>query len=262
LPVLVSIAVALALFGRALGRLRGRGRADHAGLDRAVLFLLGVGIAAAALISPLDRVAETRLLSAHMLQHVLVGDLVPALLLLAVRGPLLFFILPAPALRRLRRLRALGVLLRPAVALAVWAAFLAVWHVPAVYDAALRHPVLHELEHTSFLLGGLLVWAQLIDPARRGAPSGNAKLGYALLLFVCSQALANVLVLSYRPLYPAYAGPAGRPFGLSAIGDQDAAGLVMMLEQIATLGTFAFLTLRSRFRRPVAAAPERHPIAA
>lgn len=259
--VLVAISVALALFGRAFGRLRERGRRDHAGWSRALLFLAAVGIAAAALISPLDRIAETRLLSAHMLQHVLIGDLVPVLLLLAVRGPLLFFLLPVWALRRLRRLHPLGVLLRPSAAFVVWAAFLAVWHVPSVYDATLESTPLHDLEHVCFVLGGLLVWTQLIDPTRRGALSTNAKLGYALLLFVSSQALANVLVLSYRPLYPVYAAVASRPFGLTAVGDQDAAGLVMMLEQFATLGAFALITLRARFRQAVVVGPERHPFA-
>ena len=259
--VLPAIAVALALFGRAFGRLRGRGRTDHASVDRLVLFLAGIAVGVVALLSPLERIAETQLLSAHMLQHVLIGDLMPVLLLLSVRGPLLFFLLPAPALRRLYRLRRLGVLLRPSVAFALWATFLAVWHIPALYDAALGNGVVHDAEHASFLLGGLLVWAQLIDPARRSALSSGGKLGYALVLFVCSQALANVLVLSYRPLYPAYADLTGRPLGLTATGDQDAAGLVMMLEQFATLGTFALLTLRARFERSVPAGAERHPFA-
>jgi cytochrome c oxidase assembly factor CtaG len=262
LLILISIALALALFGRAFGRLRGRGRLDHAGLDRVGLFLAAVGIASAALISPLDEVAETELLSAHMLQHVLIGDLVPVLLLLAVRGPLLFFLLPPAALRILRRLAWLGVLLRPSVAFLVWAGSLAIWHVPAIYDAALRHQVLHDAEHVSFAVGGILVWAQLIDPARRRSLTSGGKLAYALLLFVAAQALANVLVLSYRPLYPTYAALTDRPFGLSAIGDQDTAGLVMMAEQFATLGTFALLTLRMRFRQAVAVIGERHPFAA
>lgn len=251
------------LFARAFATLRARGRRDHAGWDRAALFVAALGIAAVALLSPLDELAEESLLSAHMLQHVLVGDLVPVLLLLAVRGPLLLFLLPAPAMRTLHRLRRLSLLLHPAVAYLVWAAALAVWHVPALYDAVLGNAALHDAEHVTFVLGGTLVWAQLIDPARRGALGSGAKLGYALLLFVSSQALANVLVLSYRALYPAYAGLVDRPFGLTAIGDQGAAGLVMMLEQFATLGTFALLTLRGRFARavPPAAAAERHPFA-
>src|SRR6185312_3207647 len=111
---------------------------------------------------------------AHMLEHVLIGDAAPALLLVAVRGPLLVFFLPSAALgpiARLRPLRALvALMLRPGVSLGAWVLAFGAWHVPAAYDAALAHPVLHDVEHLSFVLAGVLVWAQLVDPARRGRP--------------------------------------------------------------------------------------------
>ena len=65
-------------------------------------------------------------------------------------------------MQRLRRL--LSFLLRPRVAVALWLAVLVAWHVPALYDAALRHPLLHRVEHLSFVLVGALVWTLLIDP--------------------------------------------------------------------------------------------------
>ena len=89
--VLAGAAFALVLFGQALVRLRRRGRKDHAGWDRAALFALAVTLGTLALISPLDYIGEEYLLSAHMFQHVVIGDLAVALAVVALRGPLTFF---------------------------------------------------------------------------------------------------------------------------------------------------------------------------
>src|SRR5262249_61503211 len=93
--VLVAAAVAAALFAQAFIRLRRRGRSDHAPWTRALLFAAGLALAILPLVSPLDAAGDQYLLSAHMLQHVLIGDAAPLLLVLAVRGPLVFFLLPA-----------------------------------------------------------------------------------------------------------------------------------------------------------------------
>jgi cytochrome c oxidase assembly factor CtaG len=257
--VVAAIALASALFARGFFRLRRR-RPDHAPWTRAALFATALVLGGLAVLSPLDGIGEGELLSAHMLQHVVLADLVPALLLVSLRGPLLAFVLPVPVLRALPR-APLAFLFRPEVALPVWATFFAAWHIPVFYDAVLTRPPLHDLEHATFFLGGLLVWSQLVDPSRRRALTEGQKLGFALILFVCSQMLTSVLVFSGKPLYPAYAVSDGR-FGLAALADQQAAALVMMVEQLATLGTFVALTLRARFRVPLVAHAERHPFAA
>jgi cytochrome c oxidase assembly factor CtaG len=176
-----------------------------------------------------------------MLQHVLIGDAAPALLLLALRGPLLFFFLPAAALAALagfRPLRALlSFLVRPRVAVAFWATVIAVWHVPSLYDYTLTHQAIHDLEHGSFVVAGLLVWYQLIDPARRGVLTRGGRIGLAVLLFAAGQVLTMVLVFSFDPLYPAYAAQDERLWGITPLDDQRLAGIVMMLEQAITLGT-------------------------
>jgi cytochrome c oxidase assembly factor CtaG len=247
LPV-VAAAVAAALFGHAFFRLRARGRTDLASWDRAALFAAGLAVALAALVSPLDRIAEHDLLSAHMLQHVLLGDLAPALLLVALRGPLLFFLVPAQVLgpvARSTKVRAvLATLTRPRVAFGLWALNLAVWHVPAIYDAALTRPWLHDLEHTCWLLAGVLVWTLLVDPAGHGRLSTGGRLALAVALFAAGQVLTDVLVFSFTPLYPAYDGA----YGISAVRDQQLAGLAMMVEQLLTLGTLAVLLLRPRIK--------------
>src|SRR5207302_4388051 len=97
--VVAAAGVTLALFYQAFVRLRRRGRSDHAGPARAALFVGAVGLAMLALVSPLDATGDGYLISAHMLQHLLIGDIAPALALVALRGPLLFFFPPRPALR-------------------------------------------------------------------------------------------------------------------------------------------------------------------
>ena len=252
--VIVPAVVLAALFAQAFVRLRRRGRTDHAGFDRAVLFGLALAVGTLALLSPLDAAGEHYLLSAHMLQHVVIGDAAPALALFALRGPLLFFLIPAAVLGPLARVRplrtGLGWLLRPAVSLALWAIVFAFWHVPAMYDATLRHDGLHDLEHALFVLAGLAIWTQIIDPARRGSPTVPGRIAIAVIVLAAGQILSYVLIFSFHSLYPAYANQPQRVFGWSPLLDQQLAGVVMMVEQLLTLGTaitvLLWLSMRNR----------------
>jgi putative membrane protein len=248
IPVIAAAVVAL-LFLQAVVRLRRRGRADHAGWDRIALFGVGLAITLFALIGPLDRLADEKLLSAHMGQHVLIGDLGPALMVTALRGPLLVFFLPAPILAPLARnarVRAvLGTLLRPRIAFGLWAANLAIWHVPSIYDAALAHQNLHDFEHVCWMLTGLLVWTLLVDPGSHRRLSIGGRVALAAAMFAAGQILTDVLVFTFTPLYPAYHGA----YGISALTDQQLAGIVMMVEQLLALGTCVALLLRPRWSR-------------
>jgi putative membrane protein len=248
IPV-IAAAVAALLFVQAVARLRRRGRADLAGWDRIALFGAGLGVSVFALVGPLDRLADEKLLTAHMGQHVLIGDLGPALMVTAVRGPLLVFLLPAAILGRLARsarVRAvLGTLLRPRVAFSLWAANLAIWHIPYLYDLALAHQGLHDFEHLCWAFTGILVWTLLVDPGSHRRLSIGGRVALAAAMFAAGQILTDVLVFSFTPLYPAYQGA----YGLSAVTDQQLAGIVMMVEQLATLGTCVALLLRPRWSR-------------
>ena len=244
--VVVAAAVAVAFFGQGWRRLHRR-RPDLAPWSRWPLFLAGVGIVLIGIVSPLDAVAEEYLQSAHMLQHVLIADLGVAIALLAVRGPLSMFFLPrdvlAPLARR-RSLRAgLSFLLRPRVAVPLWLVVLVAWHVPTLYDAALRSPLVHRAEHVSFVVVGALVWTLLIDPARHGRLTVNERIGLAIALFFMSQLLAYPMLFSFRPYYDVYSEQSERLLGLSALTDQKLAGVVMMVEQALTLG-IALILLR------------------
>ena len=220
------------LFAQAALRLRRRGRPDLAGPERAALFAAGLAIAGVALIV-LDGAADTNL-TAHMGQHVLIGDLAPALLVLATRGPLALFLLPPAILRPLAR-TPLRKLVRPRVAYALWAANIGVWHVPWLYDVALRHEAVHYAEHACWTVAGLLVWTLLLDDRR----TAGQRVALAAALFATGQVLSDVLMFSFHPLYPAY----------PSVRQQQLAGVVMMGEQLLTLGTLAVVLLRPRLRR-------------
>ena len=245
--VFAFAALAAVLFLQGFVRLRRRGRHDHASWSRLVLFGLGLSLTVLALVSPLDVVGDHFLLSAHMLQHVLLGDAAPALMLVALRGPLLFFSIPRPLLRTLSRLRpvrrAAGWLTRPKVALALWAVAYGGWHVPEAYDYATRHQTVHDTEHASFVFAGLLVWTLLVDPARHARLSRSQRLGVAAALFLMGTIISDILIFSPRALYPAYADQAERVFRLAPLRDQQFAGLVMTVDQMLTLGTFAAFLL-------------------
>jgi putative membrane protein len=248
IPVIAAVVAAL-LFGQAVVRLRRRGRADLAGWDRIALFGAGLGVTLFALIGPLDRLADEKLLSAHMTQHVLIGDLGPALVVTALRGPLLVFFLPAPILAPLARnarVRAvLGTLLKPRVAFTLWAANLAIWHVPYIYDAALAHQNLHNFEHVCWVFCGLLVWTLLVDPGTHRRLTVGGRVALAAAMFAAGMILSDVLVFTFTPLYPWYHGA----YGISALLDQQLAGIVMTVEQFLTLGTCVALILWPRWSR-------------
>jgi putative membrane protein len=245
--VLLGLALAVVLFAQAFVRMRRR-RADHAPWSRAVLYAAGLALLALPLVSPLDHLGDDELLSAHLLQHVLIGDAAPALLVVAVRGPLLFFLLPPFLLRPLasfRPLRAvLSVLLIPLVSLGLWAVSLYAWHIPRIYDYAAAHQWLHDLEHLSFVVAGLLVWTQLVDPARHERLRRPQRVFFALGMLALAQPLVDVLLFSGGSAYPRYLGA----HGISALTDQRLAGVVMMTEQLLTLGICVALLLRPYVR--------------
>jgi cytochrome c oxidase assembly factor CtaG len=213
-----------------------------------MLFASGLLVVLAGLISPIHTLGEDHLLWVHMVQHVLIGDLGIALIVAGVRGPLHVFMLPARVLGPIARDRdiraAVSFLLRPKVAFALWAANLAVWHVPSLYDYAVLHPWLHDLQHSCWMLAGLFVWTLLIDPGSHHRLTAGGRIALGAAMFGAGQVLTSVLVFAFHPLYPIYRGA----YGVSALTDQKLAGVVMMVEQLLVLGTFAYLVLRPRVR--------------
>jgi cytochrome c oxidase assembly factor CtaG len=175
--------------------------------------------------------------SFHMLQHVLLGDLAPLALLAGLTGPIL-----RPALAWLHRLRFLA---HPLVALPLWAINLYVWHLPFLYDAAVRHDSVHALEHFCFFTGGTIMWLPVLEtlPAPEWFGTG-AKLGYIAAVRAVETILGNVFFWAGSTFYTVYEHQ-NRLWGLSALEDQGIAGAVMMIEgSIVTLVALAWLFLR------------------
>jgi putative membrane protein len=176
-----------------------------------------------ALLPPLEPLTE-ELFAAHMAQHLLLGDLAPLCLALSLDGPLLRPLLARKPVQRLRWLT------YPAVALPLWAVDLLVWHLPALYDAALSSPLVHFLQHASFFTAGLLMWMSILETLPGPAWfSIGWKAGSLLAVRTVGMALGNLFFWATSPIYPAYIH-ADRPFSLSAQADQQLAGGVMMAE--------------------------------
>jgi cytochrome c oxidase assembly factor CtaG len=226
-PLLLMVAIYVWRFRRARDEAGGRGATPlHAlAFAGATLALLG------ALVTPVEGLGEDYLFSAHMLQHVLLGDIAPLLLLLSLSRVIL-----RPVTRRLMRVeRALGPLASPPVAIVVWLGTMYLWHVPALYDAAAEHAPLHALEHLSFFAAGIALWWPLVQPVpMRRALTGLQPLGYIAAAKGGLAALGLVLAWSSTAHYPWYED-APRIWGLSAVEDQNVAGVIMMVEQSMTL---------------------------
>ena len=201
-----------------------------AGWPQALAFVAGIFALLLAMASPIDGLAEDYLFSAHMVQHVLLGDIAPALLLLSLSR-----VIMRPATRRLHKLeRKLGPFASPWTGIALWLIFMYGWHIPALYDAALENPFVHLLEHITFFTAGVCVWWPLIQPVpMRRRLKGFETIGYIGGAKFGLAALGLYLTWTSTVFYPYYE-TVPRIWGLSAIADQNAGGAIMMVEQSIT----------------------------
>jgi cytochrome c oxidase assembly factor CtaG len=219
---------------------RAASRSDAVGAGHWVPYAAGIVVLAIALLSPIDAIGDGWLLSAHMLQHVLLSDVAPALIVLGLRSPVLQLGLPKPTLRAVapggRWGRVLGLLTSPWVAIPLWATATWVWAIPAVFDFAAQHSVVHAFEHATLFYTGLALWWLIVDPLPRVRlrPGGErlALLGFTRL---ASAAICVPLTWMTSVQYPLYAS-APRGFGLSAIADQQLAGAGMCFIEFLVFG--------------------------
>ena len=191
---------------------------------RPLPYIAGLALIGAAFVTRLQPFAIHTFLWAHLLQNVVLAEWAPALLVLAV---------PKRIAARVR--------IAPLVALPLWLATYYVWHLPWIYDFALRHPhsLLH-VEHLTYLLAGIGLWW----PVVHGRQSAGAKAAYLFGAFVLASPLGLVLALFPRPIYSFYAH-APRTWGPAPETDQQIAGVTMAAEEaIVFFAAFTFYFLR------------------
>jgi cytochrome c oxidase assembly factor CtaG len=212
-------ALALALYAAAAWRVRRR-RGTFA-KARAVSFGVGTALLVFALAAPLEAT-----FARHMAQHLLIGDLAPLAIVLGLTGPLL-----RPVLQ-FRAVRALRVLAHPLVALPLWAVDLCVWHVPAIFDGALRHEWLHAIQHACFFACGAFLWAALLEllPGPRWFRTPQ-RLAYLGVMWLVSLTLSQVFIWSSTAFYD-----------YGSVTDQQIGGGIMLLEgSLVMVGVLVWL---------------------
>jgi putative membrane protein len=206
---------------------------------RIALFTLGIVLLVVAVASPLAAVGEDELFSFHMGQHLLLGDLAPLCLLAGLTGPILRPLLALPGVMRLR------VLANPFVALPIWAANLALWHLPVLYEGAIENGAVHALEHVCFFAAGIVLWLPVLEtlPAPEWFGTG-AKLVYIVGVRLVATVIGNVFVWGGSPYYDVYR-TGDEYLGLTPSADQSLAGSLMMIEgSLVTIVAIAWLFLR------------------
>lgn len=254
-PVNAAIALSLgtfaALYGLGLGRLWARaGIGGGVGLWRALAVPGAVLVLVAALLSPLEHLADEAF-AWHMGQHLLLILLAAPLLVLGSPLYVLAWVVPLEWRRKAARFwrgwpslrRVLGALTHP---LGVWLLATGVfwlWHLPALYGAAVRNDALHALEHLGFSVTAAMFWWALLQPHGRRRLERGAAVVYLFATMLQGSLLGALLTFAPRPLYAVYAGGAR-----DALSDQQLAGLIMWVPSgvvyLALSGVFCAQWLR------------------
>jgi putative membrane protein len=248
---LALLVLAEALYVRAVLVLRGRGW--RVGWGQIAAWHVGMALQAVALLGPLDNAAQDHL-SAHMSQHLLLADIAVPFLLAGVRTPVLVFMLPRAALvvvaRRRGLRRAFRVLRRPLVAFPVYLLVLYAWHLGFAFEAALRHPVVHALQHLSFVGIGVLIWWSALEPQRARLRGELWKIPYIFATRMVSMFLGTALVFSTAPWYADF-------YGRGSLRDQQTAGGIMMsVDIVIMVAALAYFFWRASADHDLAEAAE------
>jgi putative membrane protein len=236
-PVIALLALGALAYAVGARRSKTEGPDGHFRRRHAAAFYGGLAALAIALLSPLDRVAGT-IFSGHMIQHLVLISVAAPLLVYGRPGIPLLLALPeslrqslsAAAVRLAWAKRITSLLLNAVLVAGLHAIVLWIWHLPALYQAALIHDELHIAEHLSFIATAVLLWKLIIGSGEK------RRLGYApavLLVFVTSLqsgALGAILTFAMSELYPIHRGGAAA-WGLTPLEDQQLAGGIMWIPQ-------------------------------
>jgi putative membrane protein len=235
MAIVLCLVVLEAIYVRALRRVtvpRGQVAAWHGAIVLALAGLLG----------PVDRLAGEGL-AFHLLQHMLLAELAAPLLVIGVRNPVVECFVPHGAWRLravLHRLQA------PLVSLPLYGVLLYAWHVSLLFDAAVRHPAVHALQHLSLLAAGVLVWWPVLEPERRRLRGDLWKIGHVVTARFLAMLLGLGYVLIPTPIYTAVYGRGERGLGLRPIADQQlAGGILVVLEIVLMMAALTYFFVRA-----------------
>jgi putative membrane protein len=203
---------------------------------RQVSFYGGLAVLAFALLSPLDKLGDVYLFSAHMVQHMLLVMVVPPLLLMGTPDWLLRPVLKLPGVLPVARW-----LTFPVVAFLIFNADFWIWHLPPLYDATLTNPTLHIVEHITFLVTATINWFPVASPVPDELPRLPRLMQVLYLFLNCQPMVALGALITFAPqaVYVPYL-IAPRIFGLSVITDQQLGGLIMWIP-----GNFVYILVMS-----------------
>lgn len=211
-------------------------RREPVGAWRVASFGGAMALLLAVSVTPIHTLGMHFLLTVHLLQNVVLAEWAPLLVVLAIP--------PALAASIVRRglVRALT---HPAIALPLWIGNYMLWHLPWIYDAALRNPsALLHLEHLTYFVTGLLMWWCVFqdEPHRLGS---GARAGYVFAGFALASPIGLVMALVPDAIYDFYVAAHHRVWGLDPLRDQQLAGMLMALEQaIVFFAVFAYWFFR------------------
>jgi putative membrane protein len=231
LALIAAASVLYAIGLRSLWRRAGRG--EGISVWQAAAYAAAVATLVAALVSPLAWLSEV-LFSAHMTQHEIL--MLVSAPLLVMSQPLLGFLWAVPASRRARLAAAFRgpsvtpvwhALTGPLVVFVLHAAALWVWHLPALYQAALRSTAVHLVQHLCFLLSAALFWWGMVH-GRYGRGGYGIAVLYVFLTGMHSALLGTLMTLATGVWYPSYLAR-GSSWQVDAFADQQVAGLIMWI---------------------------------
>jgi putative membrane protein len=256
--VILPLALSAALYGIGAARLwRRAGQGHGVRLWQVLCFASGWAFLAVALVSPLHWLGE-RLFVAHMVEHEILMVVGAPLVMAAQPAAAMLWAFPKSGRQRIGTLarspavtRAWRGLMNPVCATVLHGAALWIWHLPMLYEMALRVPRVHWLQHLSFLLTALLFWRALCRKPPQEWGYGVAVM-CLLVTSLHSGLLGLVIALARHPLYPLQTNAAAA-WGVSASDDQQLAGLVMwvptgVVYAVAALALCGLWILRSSRR--------------
>jgi putative membrane protein len=219
------------------------------GARQALAFAGGWIALAVAILSPLDPLSD-QLAWAHMVQHMILMTV--AAPLIVAGAPLLVMLwgLPLGQRKTYGRLRRLlddwhfpwTLLWNPLVVWTLHAAVMWIWHLPALYQAALRYPPIHDLQHFTFFVAACLFWRVLLDPLSRLRLDGGVGVMYLFTTTLHATVLGVFMTIAPTPWYADYEGRT-ELWGLTALEDQQLAGLIMWMPACAAYALVAIVLL-------------------